>query len=92
MVEQATRGPSFPDRTRELLSNLPRSFSDPVQNDAVWPPLRCGQTAGLRIGRVVGKLVEPSRGLVPRGADRGFGGRYQLAVPLYNKQGSAAEP
>jgi hypothetical protein len=45
VVKQAARVRSSRSRARELLRNSLRWFSDPIRNEAAWPPLRCGQTA-----------------------------------------------
>jgi hypothetical protein len=90
-------GSAWPEsrgRARELLRNSLRSFSDPVQNDATWPPLRFGQT---------GRSGDRPSGREPRGAKRGPwcpGNRsWTRRSPVANRQirctmkkGSAGEP
>jgi hypothetical protein len=94
VVEQAARSPSSRGRARELLRNSLRWFSDPVRNEAAWPPLRCGQTA---------RSADLPWGQKPRGAKRGFGGQKAIegsgALAIANRQvrcrikkGSTVEP
>lgn len=80
------RGPSSPGRARELLRNSLWSFPDPDPAQKMQLGLRfaAAKLPGLRTDRGGRNLVEPSRALVARGADRGLGGLscHQPAGPL----------